>query len=317
MASAKKVLITGAFGNLGLMCVEQAIEFGYEVTCFDLDTPKNKRQAARFGNVTTVLGDIRDASTLEHSVKDVDAIIHNASVLPPMTDNHPELARSINVDACKTLITLAEGSAKKPVFIFPSSVTVFGEPESNSSLKKAGDPVHPTDNYTQHKVAIENSLKQSSLNWVVLRVGVSVDARTLATDRATFNQLLAVNPDNPLEYVHPKDVAFAMCKAVVRQEAIGKVLLIGGGPSCQISQYQFLSTAFTALGLQLPKSALGTNTFYTHWMDTTESQRILQFQHHDFQHYTQEMTDKLKRIKLLVLPLRGLINRLLPFFLKH
>jgi nucleoside-diphosphate-sugar epimerase len=312
-----KVLITGAFGNLGLMCVNQAIELGYEVTCFDLDTPKNQQQAGRFGNVTTVLGDIRDTSTLELIIRGVDAIIHNASVLPPTTDNHPELAKSINVDACKELIRLAEGAAKKPVFIFPSSVTVFGEPKGRNSLKHSNDPVNPTDNYTQHKVAIEQHLEASNLDWVVLRVGVSVDARTLATDYATFKKLLNVDPENPLEYVHPKDVAFAMCKAAVQEEAFRKVLLIGGGPSCQINQYEFLSTAFTSLGLRLPLSVLGKNTFYTHWMDTAESQRILSFQNHSFNDYIQEMDSKLKLLKYVLFPLRGLINRLIPVFLKH
>lgn len=311
-----KLLITGAFGNLGLMCVNQAIELGYEVTCFDLDTPKNKKLAEHFPNVTTLLGDIRDTSMLQQTINSIDAIIHNASVLPPATDNHPELAQSINVDACKALITLAENSAKKPVFIFPSSVTVFGEPESRRSLKQSNDCVKPTDNYTQHKVAIEDTLKASSLDWVVLRVGVSVDARTLATDRKTFRKLLSVHPENPLEYVHPKDVAFAMCKAAVEKGALKKVLLIGGGPSCQVSQYEFLSTAFIALGLNLPLSAFGKNPFYTHWMDTAESQNILKFQKHNFQDYTQEMNDKLRPLKYVFFPLRWLIKPLLSSLLK-
>ena len=38
-----KVLITGAFGNLGLKCVEQALEFGFKVRCFDLNTPLNRK----------------------------------------------------------------------------------------------------------------------------------------------------------------------------------------------------------------------------------------------------------------------------------
>lgn len=312
-----KVLITGAFGNLGLMCVNQAIELGYEVTCFDLDTRKNKQQANRFTNVTTILGDIRDISALKLIVPNIDAIIHNASVLPPMTDNHPELAKSINVEACNALIDLAESSAKKPIFIFPSSVTVFGKPESNTSLKRATDSINPTDNYTNHKISIEKTLEASQLDWVVLRVGVSVDARTLATDYGTFKKLLSIHPNNPLEYVHPKDVAFAMCKAAIEQEAINKVLLIGGGPSCQISQYEFISTAFTSLGLHLPSSVLGKKTFYTHWMDTTESQRILNFQNHDFKNYTQEMDNKLRLLKYLLFPARGLLNRLIPIFLKN
>ena len=253
---------------------------------------------------------------METIVSNVDAIIHNASVLPPVTDNLPELAREINIDACEKLIQVAERSAKKPVFVFPSSVTVFGQPTSQPSQKHASDPVDATDNYTQHKVAIEQYLKASSIPWVVLRVGVSVDARTLATDRKTFKKLLNVKADNPLEYVHPKDVALAMCKAIDNQEAIGKVLLIGGGPSCQVSQREFISTAFNSLGLHLPFSVHGQESFYTHWMDTTESQRLLQFQQHDFNTYIEEMNATLKPLKYLLFPFRWLINRALPSVLK-
>ncbi|NRB41141.1 MAG: hypothetical protein HRU20_22160 [Pseudomonadales bacterium] len=87
-----------------------------------------------------------------------------------------------------------------------------------------------------------------------------------------------VKADNPLEYVHPEDVALVVCKAIDNEEAIGKVLIIGGGPSCQVKQRELLSTAFNALALNLPFSSHGEESFYTHWMDTTQSQRLLQFQ---------------------------------------
>lgn len=311
-----KVLITGAFGNLGLMCIQQALELGYEVTCFDLASPKNAKLAQQHARVKSVLGDIQNTALLSGLVADADAIIHNASVLPPVTDNHPELAEKINVQATKALIDLAEECRNKPVVVFPSSVTVFGHPEGNQSLKTARDAVQPTDNYTRHKVAIEEYLQASSIPWVVLRVGVSVDARTLATDRKTFSKLLNVNADNPMEYVHPKDVALAMCNAVSNQEAFGKVLLIGGGASCQVSQREFVQTAFNAMGLKLPLASHGQETFYTHWMDTNESQRLLQFQQHNFAAYVGEMEQKLKPLKYLFFPLRPLINLILPRVLR-
>ncbi len=41
-----KILITGAFGNLGLMCVDQALQMGFQVKCFDLDNKNSKKLAA-------------------------------------------------------------------------------------------------------------------------------------------------------------------------------------------------------------------------------------------------------------------------------
>ena len=80
-----KLLITGAFGNLGMMCVRQSLAMGYAVRCFDVDNPATRERAAEFsGKVETVFGDIRDKAQLENLVAGVDAIIHNASLLPPL-----------------------------------------------------------------------------------------------------------------------------------------------------------------------------------------------------------------------------------------
>lgn len=314
----KTVLITGAFGNLGLMCVDQALAQGHRVHCFDIENANTKKLAAQYADkVDVFLGDIRDQALLAKALQGVDAIIHNASLLPPLTDTQPALAHEINVVATQKMIALAEQLEKKPVFIFPSSFTVFGAVPEKGRIYTAADPVEPSDNYTEHKVTIENTLKESSLDWVIVRIGVSVDARTLKTDRATFSKLLRVSADNPMEYVHPKDVALAMCNAVSQEKAIGKILLLGGGKNCQIDQHQFLSIAFSAFGLKLPISVHGNESFYTRWLDTEESQRLLQFQQHTIEDYREEMFQQVRKIRLFVKPLSPLINPLLPFVLKR
>ncbi|HEY9033209.1 MAG TPA: NAD(P)-dependent oxidoreductase [Pseudomonadales bacterium] len=312
------ILITGAFGRLGLMCVEQASAMGHQLRCFDIDSPATRKAAEAWqGRAEIIFGDLRDEALLPQLVDGVDAIIHNASLLPPLTDTLPELAEAVNVTACKKLIDIAASQGKKPVFVFPSSVTVFGQQPPAPKVYGPDDPVAPSDNYTRHKVIIEQALRDSSLPWVVVRVGVSVDSRTLKTDRATFRKLLDVHPDNPVEWVHPKDVALAMCQAVQQPQAVGKVLLLGGGKDCQVTQRNFLRVAFDALGLHLPESVHGRDSFYTHWMDTTESQRILGFQQHSFADYRAEMAARLKLLRLLLAPLRWLVNPLLAIVLQR
>lgn len=308
-----KILITGAFGNLGLMCVNQALAMGYRVRCFDLDTARNRTQALQFGdNIEVIFGNMLDNSCLQTVVAGVDAIIHNAALLPPLTDSHPELGDAINIKACQQLIAIASQQDKKPVFVYPSSVTVFAFPAADAAVvRHVSDAVVGSDNYTRQKITIESSLQNSTLPWVILRVGVSVDARTLKTDRTTFKRLLSVQANNPLEYVHPKDVALAMCRAAETKAACGKILLLGGGKNCQITQREFLQVAFQSLGLQLPVSVHGNERFYTHWMDTTESQALLQFQQHTFADYKTEMAARLNILRIILWPLRWLINPLL------
>ncbi|MGJ8686905.1 MAG: NAD-dependent epimerase/dehydratase family protein [Spongiibacteraceae bacterium] len=305
-----KVLITGALGNLGTMCIQQAEKMGLSLRLCDLDTPRNQRIAADYSaQHEIVLGDFSDASLLPALVDGVDAIIHNAAILPPVSEQQGELAQRVNVEAVYALIDYLEQHSPDTVLIFPSSVTVFGvAPESERELKNAGDVVTATDNYTRAKIAVEERLHLATIPWTVLRVGVSVDARTTATDRGTFRQLLNVHPDSPLEYVHPRDVALAMCNAVEQTEARGKTLLLGGGTSCRLTHYDFLAAAFKALGIALPRSAYGEGLYYTHWMDSEEAQRLLDFQRHSFDDYQQEMSEKFKTIRLWSTPIRWLIS---------
>ena len=318
MGEKMKILITGAFGNLGLMCVEQALAQGYEVRCFDLLTSKNKKTARRFGRrIEVFFGDIGDKAVVKQLVKGVDGVIHNASILPPLTETNPEFSKEVNVEGTTCLIRCAEEENPSMRFVFPSSVTVYGLPTIGESPRTSEDSVEPTDHYTHHKITCETLLRGTRLEWCVLRVGVSVDSRTLHTDLATFRTLLQVRAGNPLEYVHPKDVAFAMCQALVEKDASKRVLLIGGGNDCQVTQHQFLESAINACGLTLNPGVFGEERFYTHWMNTEESQRILQYQSYGISDYQREMKNSLRYVRLLITPVRPIVNRLLSIVLKN
>ena len=324
-----KILITGALGNLGIICVEEALSRGFQVRCFDLDTPRNqyiadklrRRYVSAKGYVAAinsstengtalefVWGDISQITLNNSLLSDIDGVIHNACILPPNTETHPDLAYAVNVEGTRRLIRLAERQPGKLRFIYPSSVTVFGPPRSGHTRMQCGDPTIASDQYTQHKLLCEADLKKSSLEWVIFRVGVSVDCRTTKTDLKTLKQLLNTDPDNPLEYVHPKDVAYAMCEANSNGKAPQKTLLIGGGKPCQVTQRDFLNAALEGCGLHLSKSSFGKAPYYTHWMDTGESQQLLKYQRHTFEHYRKEMADTFKTTRRLLTPIRPIAN---------
>jgi len=307
------VLVTGAFGNLGQMVLATLRERGYHVIAMDLDTPRNRKCAASIANTfdEVIWGDIRhlDFSPL---ICRVSTIIHLAALLPPATETAAALAEAINVGATVKIIDAIAAAPQKPLLVFPSSVTVFGLPQSDlpkpqgPAQRTIHDPIAATDNYTRHKITIENHLRNSSIPYAILRVGVSVDARTLAADVGTLKKLLKVAPDNPLEYIHPIDVATAFVNCIDNPEAIGKVFLLGGGANCRITQHQFIGAALEAAGITLPRELMGSDPFYTHWMDTAESNRVLNFQQHSFDDYKNEMRARLRFVRPLVTPLAPL-----------
>src|SRR5690554_4422115 len=100
-----RITITGAFGRLGQSCIKEAIKQGFSVNAFDVPSPANKKTEQKLrhshpsiaDNMHTFWGDIRNMADIKNSLEEADAILHNAALLPPDTDNKPELAQAINV----------------------------------------------------------------------------------------------------------------------------------------------------------------------------------------------------------------------------
>lgn len=311
-----KIVLTGAFGRLGALVAEQALALGHELRCVDMETPATRKLARQFeAHCDIRFADLAATEDFSDLIGDARGVIHLAAMLPPATELHPALAERVNVGATTRLIEAIAAAEAPPHLIYPSSVSVFARTEDRMRPRHTDDPVQGTDNYTRHKLAVERLLQRQHFPWTILRVGASVDARTLSADRGTFRQLLGAPADTPVEWVHPQDVALAMCRCLEVPEARGRILLIGGGPKCQVTQAQFLGTIVRALGLRYPAAVHGDGYFYTHWMDTAASQALLQFQQHDLSDYEQEVAHRLRFARAALWPLRPLINPLLaPLF---
>jgi UDP-glucose 4-epimerase len=84
-----KVLLTGAFGNVGESVLLALFNRGYEITCFDLHTDISKKTYKRLtkvGNFDVVWGDITDKSSVEQAMQDANCIIHLAAIIPPLSE---------------------------------------------------------------------------------------------------------------------------------------------------------------------------------------------------------------------------------------
>lgn len=308
-----RVLVTGAFGRLGQLVLQELQSQGHHVTAMVRDKPANRRAARRLAGVVDEVawGDVRHAD-LADLVGRADVVVHLAGILPPHSQTAPELAEAINVGGTMRLVEAVEAAPHRPLLVYLSSVTVYGYP-ALPVLRKPSDPVAASDNYTRHKVTVEERLRAGTARYVILRVGVSIDSRTLSTDLGTLRTLLRTSPDNPIEYVHPRDVASAIAGCVDNPRAVGRVLLVGGGEGCRLTQHEFFGAVFAAAGVRLPREAMGSGQYYTHWMDTAESNEILRFQRRTFADYESEMRHRLRRVRplgALASPLVGVGLRL-------
>ncbi len=306
-----KVLLTGAFGNVGRSALEELLRQGHQVRCFDLKTRRNRRLARRFGDrIEVVWGDLRRPEDVARAVEGQEVVLHLAFIIPKLSatgvesESRPDWAYEINVGGTRNLLEAMQAQPNPPRLIFSSSVHVYGRCQDRPPPRTAEDPVRPAEHYSRHKVLCETMIKASGLEWTILRFG-AVLPLDLRIDLGMFDVPLG----NRIEFVHTRDVGLALANAVSSDEVWGKTLLIAGGPGCRFHFGEMAGQLLEAMGVgMLPEEAFSRLPFCTDWMDTTESQRILQYRRHTFQDYVQEMAGRLGLRRHLVRLFRPLVR---------
>lgn len=317
-----RVLLTGAFGNIGASALTELVQRGHRVRCFDMPTPANRRAARRSAGrqVEVAWGDLRQPSDVLAAVRDQDAVVHLAFVLPRLSatgvnsEDRPDWARAINVGGTLNLLAALQAQRPAPKLIFASSLHVFGRTQDRQPPRTVADPVQPVENYALHKVACEEMVKAASLEWAIFRLAAAMPVR-LILDPGMFDVPL----DNRIEFVHTRDVAVAIANALERDRVWRRTWLIGGGSRCQYFYRQIVTQVLEAVGVgMLPESAFSTTPFSTDWLDTSESQQLLDYQRRTLRDYIQDLRALLGYRRPLVSLVRPWIRRKLldqsPFY---
>ncbi|MBN1977693.1 MAG: SDR family NAD(P)-dependent oxidoreductase [Anaerolineae bacterium] len=293
------VLLTGAFGNVGTSAIGELLKQGHRVRCFDLKTKPNEKKALKYGDrIEVVWGDLRNPDDVAAAVCDQDVVVHLAFIIPKLSatgfesEDRPDWAREINVGGTRNLIAAMQALPHPPRLIFSSSYHVYGQTHDQPPPRTVCDPVDPIEHYACHKVECEQMVRESGLEWAILRFA-AVLPLSLRLDPGMYD----VPPDNRMEYVHTRDVGLAVANAVSSDEIWGRLWLIGGGPRCQYTYREILQKILGSMGVgMLPEEVFTTVPFPTDWIDTAESQRVLQYQQRDLDDYVQELT-KLMGVK--------------------
>ncbi len=290
----QRVLVTGGAGRLGLRVCRALLELGFRVTVFDLPTRRNRRRVASLGSgVSAEWGDVSDPEALRRAMQEVQAVVHMAGLLPPVTDEQPELARRINVEGTRILVDLlGEAGARIPL-VYTSSIAVFGAtPEALEPLSVQRNPEHPEEPYARTKLEAENLIKGSGIEYAILRL-----APAFELDGSALRLMFRLPLDNRLEFCHPDDAARAVAHAVRRFDAVkGRTLIIAGGPGQRMRYRDLLGGALAALRLPLPpEESFSTRPYCVDWYDTREAKELLQFQCRSFTDYCRDLEAELLR----------------------
>jgi nucleoside-diphosphate-sugar epimerase len=305
-----KVLVTGALGNVGSYTVDTLLEEGHDVVAFDVESPRARKLASRLDTrVHVVWGDITDPASIRAALEGVDAVVHLAGIIPPNVDRAPDLARRINVGGTLSLIEQMESSATAKRLVFASSQGVFGDAQDREPPLRVDTPVSPTDEYGRHKVACEQAIRQSGLKWSILRLAAAMPVR-MTGYAYDYGIMFEFSPDARFEFIHPADAGTAFARAVACEQAIGKILNVGGGEKCRTTHHAFCNELLSGIGMGLLPADAFVRTevrrFYGDWVDTEESQSLLRYQKRGLTELKADMRKELGVIAPLIRLLRPL-----------
>jgi nucleoside-diphosphate-sugar epimerase len=309
-----KVLLTGAFGNVGTSTLQELIRQGHTVRCFDLKNRANVKTVRQFnGQIEAVWGDLRRPEDIAAAVSGQEVVIHLAFIIPKLSatgfesEDHPDWAREINVGGTQNLIQAIKTQPKPPRILFASSYHIYGRTHDQPPPRTVSDPVMPIEHYAHHKVECEQMVRSSGLKWAILRLAATLPI-AIKLDPGMFDVPL----NNRIEYVHTQDVGLAFANAVRSRKVWGKILHIGGGPPCQYTYREICQKVLDGLGVgMLPEEAFSSIPFPTDWLDTTESQQLLQYQRYTLDDYVEDIKSHLNFGRHLIRAFRPLARYVL------
>jgi nucleoside-diphosphate-sugar epimerase len=164
-ASPNKPLIalTGATGFIGQHLLRELRTRGYRLRVL-----LRRPSAVPIECASALIGDLARPHNMSEALAGVDAVIHSAGVAQAMSGLPEDDYRLLNTEATLKLARAAERAGVRR-FVFLSSIRAQTGPTADCVLTEALEP-KPTDAYGRSKLAAEQGLAETDLDWVALRL---------------------------------------------------------------------------------------------------------------------------------------------------
>ena len=226
-----RILVTGGAGYLGSVLSRKLLDKGYQVRLIDAlwygkesieDLIPNK-------NFELIQNDIRNLVVTVKALKDVDAVIHLASIVGmPASSIEPKSSEEINYLATKNIAELCQ-LHNISTYIFASTCSVYGSQPETLITEKS--PTDPLDFYAKQKYLSERATGWLNKAPTILR----------------FGTLFGSSPRMRFDLVINRFIAQAIKE--------GKVTVFGGS---QYRPFLHVSDASDAIIFSLEKNLTGT-----------------------------------------------------------
>ena len=166
-----RILLTGGSGYLGSILTRKLLANGHNVRILDnfLFGKESLKDIQNNKKLELVTGDIRDLSIVGKSLKNIDSVIHLASIVGTQSaELDPKASIEVNFMATRNIAELCK-IYKIKQFIFASTCSVYGaQPDQ---LIAENSEVNPLDSYGLSKFQSERAILQAYDYPTILRLG--------------------------------------------------------------------------------------------------------------------------------------------------
>ncbi|MES9980771.1 MAG: NAD(P)H-binding protein, partial [Candidatus Thiodiazotropha sp. 6PLUC5] len=220
-----KVAILGGTGFVGQYLVDALVRQGDTPRVLIRHIPKQMPMAG--DQVEWFAGNIEDNNSIRMLLKDVDAVIYNIGILRAFPEQGITFEKLQYRGVVKTAALAREMGIKRFILMSANGID------------------HKLTPYQKTKVAAEENLKHSQLDWTIFRPSVIFGNPRGRQEFASMLKKEIIDPPLPaplfyegliphepggfkLSPVHVEDVAQAFAKSLTKQETIGKTYTLGG-----------------------------------------------------------------------------------------
>jgi len=265
MGSGPAVLVTGAAGYVGRLCVAALAERLDDLSALVALDWVQVEPAARLPGVVYEQGDICDAA-LEDLLRahSIDTVIHLASIVRAPKGVPKDLAYRVDVLGTKNVLEACEAVDAKRLIV-TSSGAAYGYHPDNPDWLDEHDPLRGNDEfeYSKHKRIVEEMLakwreERPELRQVVFRPGTIVgeDVHSPVTDLFEKPVVLGIaGSDSPFVFIWDQDLVECLVDAVF-SDKVGVYNQAGDGALTPREIAKILDKPYVPLPAGLVKGVL-------------------------------------------------------------